>query len=52
MKRKVHFFIVLFLNFGFAMAVSLLPLKVGDVLDEITTLSSKETQVNKDNLKY
>lgn len=43
MRRKTHFFGGLLLNFGFAVAVSWLPLKVGEVLDEITNLSSEES---------
>lgn len=40
LKRKFHFLLGLALNICFAMSISILPLKVGNVLDEITTTSS------------
>jgi len=50
MERKIHFFSSLALNIGFAVIASLLPLKVGEVLDEITKTSTDESAGNMDSL--
>ena len=39
MKRKIHAIISLILSISFAMSLSLLPLKIGKVLDYITLTS-------------
>jgi hypothetical protein len=51
MRRKFLAILGLFLNICFAMSVSLLPLKVGKVLDQITATSEDETAIEVQNLK-
>lgn len=47
MNRKYHLFLGLLLNILFAVAISLLPMKVGEVLDLITKNSISQDSNNK-----